>query len=65
MIEFSTPVKAYGLMSYGNSRQKGAKHYSDQLKMLSDHKFRELCLQRGQVEAKAVEATEIAVASSQ
>ena len=31
MIEFTTPVKAYGLMSYGNSRQPGTKHRSDQL----------------------------------
>ena len=31
MIEFTTPIKAYGLMSYGNSRQRGTKHRSDQL----------------------------------
>lgn len=51
MIEFSTPVKAYGLMSYGNSRQPGTTHYSDQLEMLSEGKYRELWLQRDQVEA--------------
>ncbi|RYG32845.1 MAG: acylase, partial [Burkholderiales bacterium] len=49
MIEFSTPIKAYGLMSYGNSRQPGTAHYSDQLQMLSDHQFRELWLQRAQI----------------
>ncbi len=59
MIEFSTPVKAYGLMSYGKSRQKGTPHYSDQLQMLSDHKFRELWLRRGQVEANTAEVTEL------
>ena len=59
MIEFSTPIKAYGLMSYGNSRQKGTAHYSDQLQMLADHKFRELWLQRGQVEANTAEVTEL------
>lgn len=57
MIEFSTPVKAYGLMSYGNSRQPGTSHYSDQLHMLSQEKYRELWLQREQVEANLAERT--------
>lgn len=57
MVEFTTPIKAYGLMSYGNSRQKGTKHNSDQLKLLSDHEFRELWLLRGQVEANTAEIT--------
>jgi acyl-homoserine lactone acylase PvdQ len=57
MIEFSTPVKAYGLMSYGNSRQRGTKHYSDQLEMLSRHQFRELWLRRDQIEANLEETT--------
>jgi len=57
MIEFSTPIKAYGLMSYGNSRQPGTRHYSDQLSMLSDHQFRELWLQRSQIEAHTAETT--------
>ncbi len=57
MIEFSTPVKAYGLMSYGNSRQPGTTHYSDQLEMLSEGKYRELWLQREQVEANLSERT--------
>jgi acyl-homoserine lactone acylase PvdQ len=51
MIEFSTPVKAYGLLSYGNSRQRGTRHRSDQLEHLSKHEFRELWLQRAQIEA--------------
>lgn len=42
MIELSTPVKGYGLMTYGNSRQKGSTHRSDQLGLLSKHEFREL-----------------------
>jgi acyl-homoserine-lactone acylase len=57
MIEFSTPVKAYGLMSYGNSRQPGTTHYSDQLGMLSRDEFRELWLRREQVEAHLSERT--------
>jgi acyl-homoserine-lactone acylase len=53
MIEFSTPVKAYGLMSYGNARQPGSTHRSDQLGLLSQRRFRELWLQRADVEANA------------
>lgn len=60
MVEFTTPIKAYGLMSYGNSRQKGTKHNSDQLQLLSDQKFRELWLQRRQVEANTAEITPLA-----
>lgn len=59
MIEFSTPVKAYGLMSYGNSRQPGTTHYSDQLDMLSKDQFRELWLRREQVEAHVSERTDL------
>jgi len=57
MIEFTTPVKAFGLMSYGNSRQRGTKHRSDQLEHLSKHEFRELWLQRKQIEANTSEVT--------
>ena len=59
MIEFTTPIKAYGLMSYGNSRQRGSKHRSDQLAHLSKHEFRELWLQRSQIEANLEEKTEL------
>jgi acyl-homoserine-lactone acylase len=57
MIEFTTPIKAYGLMSYGNSRQRGTKHRSDQLVHLSKHEFRELWLTRAKVEANLLETT--------
>jgi len=59
MIEFSTPIKAYGLMSYGNSRQPGTTHRADQLALLSNHQFRELWLQRGQIEAHLSERTDL------
>lgn len=57
MIEFSTPVRAYGLMSYGNSRQPGTTHHSDQIERVSKTDFRELWLQRDQVEAAVQERT--------
>jgi acyl-homoserine lactone acylase PvdQ len=59
MIEFTTPVKAYGLMSYGNSRQKGTKHRSDQLGLLAKQQFRELWIDRKSVEAHVEERTVI------
>lgn len=55
MVEFSNPVKAYGLMTYGNSRQKGTTHYNDQLDHLAADEFRELYLLRSQIEEHVVE----------
>ena len=46
-------------MSYGNSRQRGTKHRSDQLALLSNHQFRELWLQRKQIEAHTSQVTEL------
>jgi len=59
LIEFTTPVKAYGLMSYGNSRQRGTQHRADQLELLASHRLRELWLRREQVEANLEERTEL------
>lgn len=50
LVEFSTPIKAVGLMSYGNASQPGSPHRSDQLKHLSDMTFRTLWTTRAQVE---------------
>jgi acyl-homoserine-lactone acylase len=50
LVEFSTPIKAVGLMSYGNASQPGSPHRSDQLKHLSDKTFRTLWTTRAQVE---------------
>ena len=55
MIEFSEPVGAWGLMSYGNSRQAGTSHYNDQLELLANDQFRPLFLSRAEVEANTVE----------
>jgi len=57
MVEFSTPIKAYGLMSYGNSRQPGTTHNSDQLEMLSKHEFREFWLLPEQIKAHTESVT--------
>ena len=50
MVEFSTPIKAVGLMSYGNSTQPGSPHRSDQLEHLSNKTFRTLWTTRAEVE---------------
>lgn len=50
MVEFSTPIKAVGLMSYGNSTQPGSPHRSDQLEHLSQKTFRNLLTTRAEVE---------------
>jgi acyl-homoserine-lactone acylase len=50
LVEFSTPIKAQGLMSYGSSTQPGSPHRSDQLQHLSDKAFRTLWTTRAEVE---------------
>jgi acyl-homoserine-lactone acylase len=50
LVEFSTPIKAKGLMSYGNASQPGSPHRSDQLQHLSDKTFRTLWFTRAEVE---------------
>ena len=50
LVEFGTPMKAVGLMSYGNSSQPGSPHRSDQLPFLAAKTFRTLWLTRAEVE---------------
>jgi len=50
LVEFSTPIKAKGLMSYGNASQPGSPHRADQLKHLSDKTLRTLWTTRAEVE---------------
>ncbi|MEC3909377.1 acylase [Sphingobium sp. CR2-8] len=57
MVEFGTPMKAVGMMSYGNSSQPGSKHNSDQLKFLADKSFRTLWIDRKDVQAHVEEVT--------
>ena len=50
MIEFSKPMKAMGLMTYGESSQPGSKHMGDQLPLLSKKQLRLVWLTRAEVE---------------
>ncbi|WP_343615928.1 penicillin acylase family protein [Novosphingobium sp.] len=51
MVEFSTPMKAVGMMSYGNSSQPNSPHNADQLQFLTSKTFRTLWTTRKDVEA--------------
>jgi acyl-homoserine-lactone acylase len=49
MVEFTTPLKAEGVMAYGNSTQPGTKHRSDQVALLGERKLRTLWTTRPEV----------------
>jgi acyl-homoserine-lactone acylase len=57
MVEFSTPMKAVGMMSYGNASQPGSPHNADQLPYLASKTFRTLWLSRSDVEAHLEDTT--------
>jgi acyl-homoserine-lactone acylase len=57
MVEFGTPMKAVGLMSYGNASQPHSAHRSDQLDLLSRKEFRDLWTTRADVEQHLEERT--------
>ncbi|PZU58460.1 MAG: acylase [Sphingobium sp.] len=57
MVEFGTPLKAVGVMSYGNSSQPGSPHNSDQLGFLASKTFRTLWTSRAEVEQHLEDTT--------
>lgn len=57
LVEFSDPIRAVGLMSYGNASQKGTRHRSDQLPFLAAKRFRTLWTTRAEVEHNLEERT--------
>lgn len=57
MVEFSTPIKAMGVMSYGESSQPGSKHNNDQLHFVAERKLRTLWVKRPDVEKHVEERT--------
>ena len=50
LVEFSQPVRAMVLLSYGNSSQPGSPHRTDQLGLYSQKKLRRAWLSRGEIE---------------
>lgn len=59
MIEFADPIRATGLMTYGNSRQPGTTHYDDQVHLLARGAFRTLWLERSEIEANLEQRTSL------
>jgi acyl-homoserine-lactone acylase len=57
MVEFTTPLKAEGLMTYGNSTQPGTKHRSDQVALLGERKLRTLWMTRPEIQKHLEEKT--------
>jgi acyl-homoserine-lactone acylase len=51
VIEFSTPQRAEGLLSYGNWSKKGSPHVEDQIKLMSRKEMRPIWRDRKDVEA--------------
>jgi acyl-homoserine-lactone acylase len=49
-IEFSTPVRARTLMSYGNASQPGSTHRTDQLPLFARQELRTVWRTRGEIE---------------
>ena len=48
-IEFSNPIRAMALTSYGNATQPGSPHISDQLQMLANKKLRPVWRDRSDI----------------
>jgi acyl-homoserine-lactone acylase len=57
MVEFSTPLKAQGLMTYGDSTQPGTTHRSDQVALFGERKLRTLWTTDAEVEKHLEETT--------
>lgn len=50
VVEFSSPMRAEGLLPYGNSSQPGSPHVGDQLELFSQGKLRPLWRDRRDIE---------------
>jgi acyl-homoserine-lactone acylase len=58
VTEFGKKLKASVLLGYGNATQKGSKHRTDQLKLLSEKKLRQALLTKEDI-MKHLEKKEI------
>ncbi len=54
-IEFSNPVRAMALTSYGNASQPGSPHIKDQLQMFANKKLRTVWRDRSDILARLEE----------
>jgi acyl-homoserine-lactone acylase len=51
IVEFSNPVRARVLLTYGNASQKGSRHAGDQLELFARQELRRAWLTRQEIEA--------------
>lgn len=65
MVEFSSPIKAKGIMAYGNSRQKGSRYYSNQLELLGNDEYRTLWLLENEINDNIAEVETLEFVSAQ
>ena len=52
VVEFSTPIHAEGLLSYGNWSKKGSRHIEDQLQLMWRKEMRPIWKDRKDIEAQ-------------
>jgi acyl-homoserine-lactone acylase len=51
LVEFSNPVRAEVLLSYGNASAAGSPHNGDQLRLFSEKRLRPVWRDRASIEA--------------
>ena len=55
VIEFSDPLRARALLSYGNASQPGSPHVGDQLELFAAKELRDVWRTRAEIEAHLAE----------
>lgn len=65
VVEFSKPLKANVLLTYGNSTDPGSPHYGDQLELASKKQLRPAWLERKEIEAHLAQKTTLHLDNSE
>ena len=61
IVEFSDPIRAKVLLTYGNSTQPNSPHYGDQLELFSRKELRDAWLTRDEIEAHLEERKSLVI----
>ncbi|MCU0512068.1 MAG: penicillin acylase family protein [Anaerolineae bacterium] len=61
LVEFSEPIRAKVLLSYGNASQPGSPHVGDQLVLLAERRYRDALITPAQVASAAVRVEAIRI----
>jgi acyl-homoserine-lactone acylase len=59
VVEFSSPVRAKVILTYGNSSQPDSPHNGDQLKLFSEKKMRPVWRRLSEIEANLEEREDL------